>query len=844
MRIKLFWLTILLVCFITAASAGVAVLTYHNDLARTGLNTNETVLNLTNVNSATFGKLFSYAVDGYVYAQPLVLTNVNIPGQGVHNVVYVATEHDSVYAFDADASMATLWQVSFLNPAAGVTTVTSADVSNPFTLCDDLVPEIGITSTPVIDLSSRTIYVSAKTREVTTNGTVYYHRLHALDLATGVEKFGGPTTIQATVAGNGDGNDGAGNVPFNPQTQFNRAALLLDQGVVYAGSAAHCDIGPYHGWLIGCSARTMKISTFLNTTPNGGLGGIWQAGGGPASDSAHNIFVETGNGTFDPSPSANCYADSFLKMSTSRGLKVADYFTPYNQQALSDADLDLGSGGLLLLPNAAGGSKSNQHLLVGAGKEGTIYLVNRDNLGHFNASSNLVVQSLPGAIGGSFDTPAYFNKQIYYLGVGDVLKAFPIANAHINPTPSSQSAIGFGFPGATPSISANGAKNGIVWALQTDAYAKSGPAVLHAYNATNVAQELYNSGTAAVARDYAGAAVKFAVPTVANGKVYVGAQYALSVYGIGTFVPPPAIVPAGAMFTNSVSVTITDAIPAAQIYYTLDHSEPTTSSLRYAGTFVLTNSIALQAKAFQTGALNSGPVAATFLSSADIGSGTGLDGAYSSNQSQTFTNPPTLERIDPTIDFNWGGGSPDPGISVDNFIVLWTGAVQPQFSETYTFYTTTDDGVRLWVNGQLLIDEWVDQGPTEWSGTIALNAGVKYPITMEYYENTGGASAQLDWSSPSTPKAVIPQSQLYPSYSPMLRPVPNATAKESFKQLASGRNGFQLQVNGLVGKSYILQTTTNFTTWDSLQTNSPGEYNFTDPAAANFPSRFYRVIQQ
>jgi len=823
---------------VASAASGVNVLTYHNDNARTGLNLKESILTPTNVSSANFGKLFTYAVDGYVYAQPLVVTKLKIPNQGVHDVVFIATEHDSVYAFDANSNMPALWHVSFINPAAGITTLSSDEVGS-----DDLVPEIGITSTPVIDLNSRTIYVSAKTKEVTTIGTAYYHRLHALDLTTGAEKFGGPTVIQASVKGNGDGNDGTGNVPFNSLRQFNRAALLLQNGVVYIASASHGDNGPYHGWLIGCSAKTLRISNYFNTTPNGGLGGIWQAGGGPASDASGNIFAETGNGTFDPL--ANCYGDSFLKLSATKGLKLTDYFTPYNQQALSDTDADLGSGGAMLLPDETGNSKSARHLLVGAGKEGTIYLINRDNLGHFNASSNLVVQTLQSVIGGSFDTPAYFNKHIYYLGVGDVLKSFSISNAFINPTPTSQSTKSFGFPGSTPSISANGTKKGIVWVLQNDGYDSSSPSVLHAYNATNVAEELYSSANIAD-RDNPGGAVKFSVPTIANGKVYVGAEYAVSVYGLANFLPSPVIVPASSIFTNSVFVTITDAIPDAKIFYTLDGSTPTTDSFLYSGAFTVTNSAGVQAKAFKPGALASTSVTATFLNSADIGSGTGLDGAYYSNQFQTFTNSPTLERIDATVDFDWGSGSPDPSISADDFTVRWTGAVQPQFSQTYTFYTKTDDGVRLWVDGQLLIDEWVDQSATEWSGTISLNADQKYSITMEYYENGGGASAQLSWSSPSLAKSVTPQSQLYPNFTPNLRIKPNGAASISAKLKKSGPSGFQMQVSGLVGKNYILQASTNLIDWISLETNSAtaSELDFNDPAITNFTRRFYRVIQR
>ena len=528
--------------------AGVNVLTYHNDNARTGQNTNETILTPGIVASTNFGQLFTCVLDGYVYAQPLVMTNVTIPGKGVHNVVFVVTEHDSVYAFDADSGDGTnappLWQTSFINPAAGVTTVSSGDVS-----CGDLVPEIGITSTPVIDQATGTLYVEAKTREVTNSVTTFVQRLHALDITTGAEEFGGPVVIQASVAGSGDGNNGVGNVPFDSLRHLNRPGLLLNNGVVYLAYASHCDVGPYHGWLLGYNAQPLAPSNVFNTTPNGGLGGIWEAGDGPACDTNGNIFVITGNGTFD-STTNNDYGDSFLKLSATNNLQLADYFTPFNQQALADADLDLGSGGAVVLPDAAG-SPAHQHLLVGAGKEGTIYLIDRDNMGHYSTASNNIVQTFVGAIGGSFDTPAYFNNTLFYLGSGDVLRAFNIANAVISTTASSTSQTAFGFPGATPSISANGTSNAIAWAIQSDAYASSGPAVLHAYNATNLALELYNSSTA---NQSPGPAVKFTVPTIANGKVYVGAQYALAVYGLGTFLATPTITPNGGTFTNSVTL--------------------------------------------------------------------------------------------------------------------------------------------------------------------------------------------------------------------------------------------------------------------------------------------------
>jgi hypothetical protein len=820
-------------CSLSVAEAGVSVLTYHNDAARTGLNPNETVLNLTNVNAASFGKLFSYAVDGYVYAQPLVLTNVSIPGHGVHNVVYVATEHDSVYAFDADAGMATLWQVNFLNPAAGVTTVASEDVSNPFTLCDDLVPEIGITSTPVIDPASGTIYVEAKTKEVGGGATNFVHRLHALDVATGAEKFGGPVVIQPSVAGTGDGTDGSGQVTFQGLIQLNRMGLLLNRGVVYVGSASHCDNGPYHGWLIGYGAQTLTLSNVFNTTPNGSQGGLWESGNAPACDTNGNIYVATGNGTFDATTNGD-YGDSYLKLSTTNGLRAADYFTPFNQQTLNDNDTDLGSGGTMLLPDEAG-SATHPHLLIGAGKEGKIYLMDRDNLGHYQSGSDSqIVQSLPDAMPLCFDTPAYFQSTVYYVGVSDTLKAFSISNGVIATTLQAQGPTAYGFPGATPSVSANGTNNGIVWAIESDDYDASGPAVLRAYNATNVALEIYNSLMAAGgARDYPGPAVKFSVPTVANGKVYVGTQNGLAVFGTGLFVTTPVISPTGGNFTNAITVALTDATPGAAIYYTLDNSLPTTSSMLYTGPFALTNTAGLRARAFKTGGVDSLTALATFISTNSIGTGTGLTGDYYSGQLMTFTGAPTLTRTDATVNFNWSGTAPATGISTTNFTSRWTGAVQPQFDDDYTFSTTTDDGVRLWVNGQLLIDEWADQLATQWSGTVTLAAGQLYPITMEYFQDTGSSSAQLAWSSAARTREVIPQTQLYPAYAPVL-------AGTIFS------NGVvQLQLSGLVDKAYVLQTSTNLVDWIPLNTNTAtaAPFYLTDPAAGGFRSRFYRVVQ-
>jgi hypothetical protein len=509
------------------AHAQVSVTTSRNNNQRTGQNIKETVLTPANVNVNQFGKRFSQSVSGYVHAQPLYLPNVTIPGKGTHNVVYVVTEHDSVYAFDADnnsgANASALWQTSFINPAQGITTVSSGDVG-----CTDLVPEIGITSTPVINPTTGTMYVVAKTKE---HGAVV-QRLHALDVTTGAEKFGGPVVIQASVQGNGDGSNN-NLVTFDPLREHQRAGLLLMNGNVYISWASHCDNGPYHGWVMAYGGMTLKQTAVWNATPNGGLGGIWQSGTGVAGDSA-SVYVATGNGTFDADSGGTSYGDTIVKLSPpkSKVLKVVDYFTPFDQDNLNQSDADLGSGGVLLLPDQ-GVNAPHRRLLVEAGKEGTIYLVDRDQMGHFNSSNNgQIVQSLNTAVGGMWATPAWWNGRVYFGGSGDFLRLFTFTKSTglLSPGSISESPTFFGFPGTTPSISANGTKNGIVWALQTDNF-DSGPAILHAYDARDVSKELYNSGQNAT-RDGAGPAVKFTVPTVANGKVYVPAVNRLTVYGL------------------------------------------------------------------------------------------------------------------------------------------------------------------------------------------------------------------------------------------------------------------------------------------------------------------------
>ena len=1141
-------------------TAPVNVLTYHNDISRTGANPNETILTHANVTPAQFGKIFSQPVDGYIYPQPLVVTGLNLPGKGVHDVVFVATEHNSVYAFDANdntgANASPLWQVN-LGPS-----VSSGDVGS-----GDVVPEIGIMSTPVIDPQAGILYVVAKTKE---NGS-YVQRLHAMDIFSGSEQLGGPVEIGATISGTGDGSFN-GQLSFDPLRQMNRPGLLLTAGTVYIAFASHGDVTPYHGWVFGYDAGSLKLVSVFCSTPNGltdpsgypiGGGGIWQAGGGIACDPDGKLYVITGNGTFDADPSFGGgidYGDSFVKLDPAKGLGVADYFTPYNQDFLNRSDSDLGSSGALLLPDSAG-SAQHPHLLVGAGKEGKIYVLDRDKMGRFNAGGdNQIVQSVPFATGGAFGSPAFFNGTLYYSGEFDSLRAFRIANGQIDPPYAVSQAVDFfGFPGATPSVSANGVIDGIVWVLDNSGYAGHTATILHAYDAADLSNRLYSTVMVA-GRDTLGAAVKFTTPTVANGKVYVGTQTELDILGLASFPPHPqitlmqdtAVEPAGTSHTVRAQVTDTVGIPrpgatvrfeivagpnaglnsdingctnfgcqadfngnvywsyksngqigtdqiqactpdpqtfvpqcaqisvdwvtppvsfnypdfsslaglnligsakqsgnilrltpadfgqggaawatfrqpvgdgfdttfqfqitdlldtgadgfafviqnatqsfnggggasalgggggelgyfgipnslavefdtwfnpewndpnenhvsihtigdqfnstdeffslgsttaipdlsdgnvhTVRISYTpgtlqvflddlsnpilsvpadlgailyLDHGhawlgftaatggaaenhdilnwsytrtlreicddgldndanglidaqDPACQALRpyqvsltpstgssllnqpYKVTARVTDAVGnpqpgvyVWFEAFGPNFVTSGQqggghnlgcfpsdcrtdangevqwkyfgggnVGTDFIMAraydaatrsqmgasatkdwqappAPVGNGDGLLGVYYDNID--FTGP-TVTRIDPQIAFDWGDGSPDSTIGPDTFSVRWTGEVQAQFSEYYTFWALTDDGFRLWVDNQLIIDGFIDQPPTFYAGSIPLVASHKYKIRIDYYENSGGAVAQLFWTSPSTPFQIVPQTQLYSSY--------------------------------------------------------------------------------
>jgi outer membrane protein assembly factor BamB len=500
-----------------SGAGGQDVLTWHNDVARTGQNLQELTLTPANVNTKSFGKLFVIRADGKLDAEPLYVHGLQMPNRGTRNVLFVATEHDSVYAFDADSGQQ-FWHVVLLR--AGETT---SDDRN----CSQITPEIGITATPVIDRQQGAhgvLYAVAMSKNAQGR---YRQTLHALDLQSGTEQLGGPVEILTTYAG----------APaFDPKQYAERAALLLVNGTLYLTWTSHCDIGHYNGWVMAYDARTLKQRSVLNLTPNGEEGAIWQSGAGPAADSQGNIYVMLGNGDFDTSmdargfPARGDFGNSFVKISEVNGrLQVADYFTMFNVQTENDGDGDLGSGGPLVLPDMRDAAGTVRHLVVGAGKDLNIYLLDRDGMGKFHSNRNTIYQEIPKAFKHNFarPIPAYFNGNLYYAATEDALRQYPFRNALLAPAPASQTATKFVYPGASPSISANGERDGIVWVLEN-----KDPAVLHAYQATNLSRELYNSDQAWFGRDHFGTGNKFITPMIANGKVYVGTTHDVGVFGL------------------------------------------------------------------------------------------------------------------------------------------------------------------------------------------------------------------------------------------------------------------------------------------------------------------------
>jgi hypothetical protein len=640
------------------------VTTQHNDIARTGSYTTETILTPSNVNTNTFGKVFYYVVDGYVYAQPLYMASITMgagtPQAGTqHNVVFVATEHDSVYAFDADSNLGAnakpLWQITLLDTAHGAATGATTEASSDFGYTD-IVPEVGITSTPVIDPATNTIYVVGKTKE---SGT-YRYRLHALDITTGGEKFGGPVVLSGSVSGNGSGSS-SGTLSFSPTYQLQRPGLLLLNGIVYIAFGATYDVTPtWHGWVFGYNATTLQQTGLWCGSPNGNGSSIWNSGGGLAADVTDpvnhpygRLFFGTGDRTFNatvPYDNTMSYSISVLRLDlangapsmNTNGVQVGDMFAPFDQVTLDKNDQDQGSGGAVILPDPVSGGK---HLMVQAGKSGRIYLFDRDNLGGYHPTNTSDPQQKASVGGSVFGLPAYWNGHVYFWpvagGAGSPLKAFSFANGVLSSVPVSTSAQISSFPGATPSVSSNGANNGIVWTIRNDAFASQGPQILYAHDANNLGNFLYGSDQNAP-RDSAGAAVKFTVPTIANGKVYIGGEYQVAVYGLlngATQAAQPVITPVGQLFHTSMQISMTDSTPGAQIFYTTDGTTPSTASNLYSGPFTISKSQTIQAVAAGSGLLASAVTSETYTLVNQVPTPTfnPVPGDYTSAQSVSIT---------------------------------------------------------------------------------------------------------------------------------------------------------------------------------------------------------------
>jgi hypothetical protein len=512
-------LTLMLVLRTDAQS----VTTSQYDNARSGANQHETILTPRNVNVRHFGKIFTLKVDGNIYAQPLFLAGLEIPGKGRHDVLFIATEHDSVYAFDAYGHPAApLWRMNFLSK--GVTTVPEDDVECPF-----IAPEVGITSTPVIDADTGTLYVLARTRDTTRMSASHYRqRLHALSVTTGLEKLGGPVDIKATIEGKGTGSQ-MGKLPFDPLRENPRASLLLANGSLYLTWGSSADVGPYHGWAMAYDAHTLKQKAVFNASPDGDDSGFWASDTGPAADEQGHLFLAAGNGRFDAASGGRDYGDSLLKLN-GQSLKLSEYFAPFNVAELNAKDGDLGSGGPVLLPPQTG---PHRHLVVIAGKGGTIYLIDRDHMGHYQrGGDSQTVQTIPSPGGGVFGSMGYWNHSLYVLSdsAKDGLRQFTVKSGRL----SLKAASGSRFPAvaATPTISANGLQDGVLWVLHSKAWnADDTNAVLFAFDALDTSRLLYVSEQNPF-RDRAGLALRFNLPIVANGHVYVGAKHEVDVYGL------------------------------------------------------------------------------------------------------------------------------------------------------------------------------------------------------------------------------------------------------------------------------------------------------------------------
>jgi hypothetical protein len=658
----------------------VPVLTWRYDLTHAGQNTRETALTPANVSETGFGKLFSLSVDSTVYAQPLYVPLLKMSDGQVHNVLFVATENDSIYAFDADsnggANAKPIWQISLLTAAdgagAGATAVPWQDTGSP-----DVAPTVGITGTPTINPATNTMYVVANTKE---NGQ-YFSRLHAINIVTGAEQPNSPMNITATVAGTGNGSSG-GQLAFSALWENQRTALNYYNGYVYFGYGAHGDNGPWHGWLFAYNATTLKQASALCLSPNGSGAGIWASGAGMPIDSEGRMFLVTGNGTHSTYPpfSANTeLGESIVDFNISNGgLTATDAFTSFNFQTLNDHDWDQGSGGVLMIDQ----SGPNPHILVETGKEGRILVLNRDNLGGYlaGASSNTnALQDIPGVIPqgkGFWSTPAYWNGQVYLWAENNVPMMFKMNNGLMDVAPDSQSPITSAFPDPSFSISSNGTLDGIAWAVRSDQFNTDGPGVLYAWNANDLTHTLYESDTNS-ARDAVGPANKFSIPIVTNGKVYVAAHGEVDVYGLFNGQPQadaPNISPNGGSFSTSQNVTLSTPTATASVYYTLNGSTPSAASTLYTAPITISTDTVLKAIASAPGYVQSAVSSATFTFTDQTPPVTfsPAGGTYLTTQSVTLSDTDSNAKIYYTTD----GSTPTASSN------LYSGPTQVAVSET------------------------------------------------------------------------------------------------------------------------------------------------------------------
>jgi hypothetical protein len=659
----------------------VIVPTWRYDLTHSGQNTNETALTPSNVTESTFGKLFSQTVDGGLYAQPLYVPGLKMSDGLVHNVLFVATLHDSIYAFDADsnggANASPIWHVTLLDSAhgagSGATTVPYEDEGS-----QDIEPEIGITGTPTINPATNTLYVVAATKE---SGN-YFLRLHAINIITGAEQAHSPVVITATVNGTGLGSSG-GKLTFSPLWENQRGALDYYNGYVYFGFAAHGDNGPWHGWLFAYNATTLAQSAVVCTSPNGYGAGIWESGAGlPIDDDAPGgrMFVATANGTYTATPpfsASSELGDSIINFSLANGgLTPTDSFTSFNQAKLSQSDLDQGSGGILMVPDQQG---SHPHVLVQVGKEGRILVLNRDNLGGYLPSATSDTNALQDVLNeteGLWSTPAYWNGNVYMWGNGDVGKLFPLNTGVMNTTPSSKSTVSSAFPGASFSISSNGAQDGIAWALRTDQYTDHGPSILYAFDANDLSRVLWESDTNST-QNGTQHAMKFAVPVVTNGKVYVVTNGAVYVYGLlngKSTAAAPVISPDGGTFTASQSVKLSSTTTSADIYYTLDGSVPTPASTLYTGPITISTDTTLNAIASAPDYVQSAVSSAVFTFQNQTPAPTFTPGAGT----YTATQKVTISDTDSNASIYYTTNGSTPGTSSN----LYSGPITVSASET------------------------------------------------------------------------------------------------------------------------------------------------------------------